>query len=243
MFNFVVFLSEKAQTWIKALLVIFILVIAILLLFALIGKLIEITMKWQSNKVDEYMSNLVTSKLINKPENFKRIAKKKSYIVFFQQSIAPLILIVVGVIVWLVYHTVIKGKWDESIFDYNTGILTLFYIPEWKSIEVIFGTEKFLKINVNWLNKPHFLEGGQICNYIIFLLTMGGAFWFLINIQAFASRLYKIRILKRSMYSKDLSKIDLSHFYNLDRINPFKHKEKKEAEQEQKENENKSINN
>jgi len=218
-------LSEKQQTWIKAALIVLLIVILVLAIFGFIGMLIEKTMKWQGSKVDAYMSNLVLSKKINKPEDFNRIALKKSKIVFFNASIVPIVFEIIAALIFVIYHITTNGGWSESIFDYKTGILTLFYVPDWKSIVITLSTDTGLAFDVQWVNTPHFVEGAQICNYFIFLFMAVGLIWYLVNVQAYCARLVRIIKLRRTIYSKDLSKIDLTHFYNMDRVNP-KAKEK-----------------
>ena len=210
-------LSQKTEDLVKAILVIFLIVILVFAIFGFIGNLIEKTMKAQSKKVDVYMTNVVISRICDKPKDFVRIAKEKNRICFFKASIAPIILMLISLIIWVSYH-IINGNWSESIFDTATGIGTLFYTFDFSKVQYV-PPLGFAGITIS--NYPHFLTNESITNYIIFVFLIVGYVWYLVNIQAYFSRLYRINQLRKSIYSKDLSTIDITHFYNLDKVNPY----------------------
>jgi hypothetical protein len=210
-------LSQKTQDLIKVILIIFLVVILVFAIFGFIGNLIEKTMKAQGKKVDVYMTNVVISRICDKPKDFVRIAKEKNRICFFKASITPIILMLIALIVWVSYH-IVNGNWSESIFDTVTGVGTLFYTFDFSKVEYV-APLGFAGITVS--NYPHFLTNEAATNYIIFAFLLVGYVWYLINIQAYFSRLYRINELRKSIYSKDLSTIDITHFYNLDKVNPY----------------------
>jgi len=214
--NLLVF-SQRTQDIIKAILIIFLVVILVFALFGFIGSLIEKTMKAQGKKVDFYMTNVVISRICDKPKEFVRIARKKNNICFFKASITPIIFMLISFIIWLSYHLSI-GAWDQSIFDTKTGILSLFYVWDFSAVKYVppLGFD-----NITIANYPHFLADETMTNYFIFLFLFSGLIWYLINVQAYCSRLYRINYLKKTIYSKDLSQIDITHFYNLDKVNPY----------------------
>jgi|SRR5574344_143506 hypothetical protein len=215
-FQFIVLMSEKSKNVMKAVLIIFLIVILLFALFGFLGTLIEKTMKAQGKKVDRYMTNVVISRVCDKPKDFSRIAKLKNKICFFRASITPIILALVALITWLIYHTIV-GNWSESIFDTTTGVGTLFYTFDFSQM-VYYPPLGFS--NIITTNTPHFLTNACMTNYFIFLFAGTSVVWYLINVQAYFARLKRIHDLKKSIYSKDLSTIDITHFYNLDKVNP-----------------------
>lgn len=215
--NVLFIMSQKTQDFLKVVLVIFLIVILVFAIFGFIGNLIEKTMKAQGKKVDVYMTNVVISRICDKPKDFVRISREKNRICFFKASIIPIILLIIGGLIYLSYHAT-NGLWTESIFDDKTGVATLFYTFDFSKVRYVapFGFE-----GITISNYPHFLTDEKMTNYFIFIFAATGFIWYVVNVQAYFSRLYRISQLRKSIYSKDLSSIDITHFYNLDKVNPY----------------------
>lgn len=215
--SLIVLLSDKTKDFIKVILVIFLVVILLFALLGFIGNLIEKTMKHQAKKVDVYMTNVVISRVCDKPEDFVRIAKLKNKICFYRASIAPIIFGIIAVVIWVTYH-LLTQNWGESIFDTKTGILSLFYVFDFSNITYV-PPLGFAGIEIS--NYPHLLTDATMTNYFIFLFGAIAVIWYIINVQAYVARHHRIGQLKKTIYSKDLSTIDITHFYNLNKINPY----------------------
>lgn len=226
--NFLFLISEKTKTVLTTICLILLFVIIIFAIFGFIGHLIEKIMYHQGKTVDRYMTNVVISRLCDSPKEFSRIAKLKNKICFFRASIGPLIFAVLCALTYLIYHLIIGGNWDQSIFDAKTGIASLFYIFDFSKAHYVppFGFD-----GIEILNYPHFVEGGAITNYFIFVFGLTTILWYLINVQAYVARLYRIKKLKSQIYSKDLSTLDITHFYNLNKVSPYKEGASNEASQ------------
>lgn len=227
MINLILLVSEKTQTWLKAVLIFLLVFILVFALLGFIGNLIEKIMKFQGRKVDRYMTNLVLSRLIDKPKDFVRIAKLKNKICFFKASITPIIFALLSFIIWVSYHSSI-GNWSESILDSKTGILSLFYTFDFSNVKFVppLGFDGITITNI-----PHFITGPAMTNYFIFAFGFAALVWYLVNVQAYVSRLYRIKILKKTIYSKDLSTLDITHFYNLNRVNPYANNQNEKVNQ------------
>lgn len=219
-----VLISEKTKTALSILAIILIVLIIIFLILGLLGKLIELTMKKQGEKVDRYMTNLIISRVCDNPSEFAKIAKLKNKICFFRATITPLILGLISFLIWLIYHS-ISGNWNQSIFDTKTGILSLFYLFDFSHVNYV-PPLGFAGIEI--ANTPHFIEWPAIINYFIFIFGFVSIVWFLVNVQAYIARFNRIRTLKNSIYSKDLSQIDITHFYNMNKINAHPNQENNE---------------
>ena len=214
--SFLLLISEKTKMILTVVAIILLVFIVLFLILGLVGKLIESTMEIQGKKVDRYMTNVVISRICDNPKEFDKIAKLKNKICFFRSSIAPIIIGIFAFLTWLIYHIAIGGEWDQSIFDTKTGILSLFYIFDFSKAKYV-PPLGFDGIAIS--NRPHFVEWPAIINYFVFILGLISIVWYLINVQAYVARLYRIKKLKQTIYSKDLSQIDITHFYNLNKVN------------------------
>ncbi len=199
------------RNWWKILLVIFFIIIFILVLIGLIGALIRFIMRKQAKAVDKDVGKLVVSRLIDNPKDFKRIANIKSMDRFFKASVLPICLLVVALIIYLIYGLTFN-HWSDGLFSRETGILSLFYLLDFSSIEYL------PPLGVNWDEivwiTPEPFTDERIFNYFIFLFTFSGLIIYLIDVQAYAARKWRINKLSKEIYSADLDKIDLNEFYN-----------------------------
>ena len=222
---FLIELSKKQEHIIRTSLIVLFLFTFLLLIIGLLGTLIEKIMTKQAKKVDSYMSNLVFSRVCDNPKKFIKLAIKKNHIAFFKDAIIPILLIAFGILIWILYHSA-YGRWDESIFDYKTGILSLFYILDFSEVKYVFplGFD-----GIKLANTPHFLTNETFLNYLIFLFTFSGFIYYLVCVQAYVARLKRSYKLKKTIYSKNLDNIDMEHFYNKDKINPYNNQDNKNS--------------
>ena len=66
------------------------------------------------------------------------------------------------------------------------------------------------------LNIPHFLTNISCLNYFIFLFGFVGLVWYLINVQGYIARSFRIKKLADKMFSQNLDNIDLSTIFSND---------------------------
>lgn len=212
--------TQKIQTWLKVILVIFLVFVLAFALLGLLGVLIEKVMIRQGMKIDSLMSNLVFSKVCDNPKKFKKLANEKNRRYFFKTSFIPLLLMGLGVALYFIYHAAFHIEGYQSIFNTETGVASLLYLFKFEALQ---SGEGFLSLGFKIVttNYPHFVEFPATFNYFIFLFFFSGFIWYLVNIQAYVSRKYRIHYLANKMFTKDLSTIDLSHFYDVERINPY----------------------
>ena len=197
----------------KVILVIFLIVIAFFIIFGLIGRLVEIIMQKQSKAVDHDMANLVISKVTDNPDEFKKIAAFKSRQRFLKASIAPICILTLCLITWIIYGSII-GNFTQNIFNRETGVASLFYELDWTTFKY------YPPFGVDWNSlvwiKPEPFTDIRIFNYVIFSLLLIGTIYYLVDVQAYIARQHRIKILAKSIYTVDLSKVDLRTFYNAD---------------------------
>ncbi len=197
-------------TW-KVILVIALVVVAFFVIFGLIGRLIQIIMEKQGKGVDHDMANLVISKLVDNKKDFKSIATYKSKKRFFKATIPAFIFLLISLILYLI-HGFITNNFLESIFDNETGVASLFYKLDWSSFKY------YPPLGVDWNNlvwiKPNVFTDLRIFNYFIFLFLLIGVIYYLVCVQAYIARLFRINKLSKTIYSVNLDKIDLQSFYD-----------------------------
>ena len=202
--------SWKDVSW-KVILVIFLVVIIFFVLIGLIGKLIEIIMTKQGKAVDHDMANLVMSKVIDNKKDFKKIAMYKSRVRFLKASIYPLILLFIAFLTWIIYACSIKN-FSQSIFNRETGIMSLFYELDFSSIEY------YPPFGIAWNKlvwiKPTPFSDIRITNYFIFFFLITGLIWYLVVTQAYVARFFRINKLSKTIYSVNLDNVDLQTFYS-----------------------------
>ncbi len=202
-------------TW-KIVLALIIIIVAFFAIFGLLGTLVEKLMYKQGKKIDKFMSPLVLSKLVTDEKEFTQIAKRKSTLYFVKTSIVPLLLILIGFLIWVIYHS-LTGNWTESIFNDQTGIGTLFFTWNFSNATYYpplgFG-------GIELQNTPHFITNISCLNYFIFLFIFIGLIWYLVNVLAYISRMLRIYKLKNKIFSKDLENIDLTTLFSNDLDNP-----------------------
>ena len=126
MTNFLVTANEIGKTSWKVILTCLFIIVAFFAIFGLIGRVVELIIDRQAKKVDKFMSPLIVSGLIDDDKTFTKTAFKKIRIYFFKTSIAPIFLMIISLLIYIIYHG-IDGNWSESIFNDETGIGTLLF--------------------------------------------------------------------------------------------------------------------
>ena len=219
--NLILALTEKQSEILRAVLLILLILVIALVILGLIGNLIEKIISLQADQVNSYMTNVVAAKLIHRPQDFKRIAKLKNKILFFKQSIPPVLIAIAGLIVYLIYHSFIStGNWSESIFDTKTGIMSLFYTYDFSNLQIEYVFPFGFKFNNILVTHEPLFNINHLCNYITFTLYLIAFVYYLIVVQGYIARYIRIYQLSKKLYSLDMSKLDVTYFYNLNKINP-----------------------
>lgn len=190
-------------------------IIALFAVFGLIGKLIENIIDRQAKKVDKFMSSLIVSGLVDDEKSFKDISYKKIKLYFFKTSIIPLSLVLLAFIIYFIYRG-ICNNWSESIFNDQDGIGTLFFTWDFTNATYYF---PFGIGGVTLHNTPHFLTDVRVLNYFIFIFGFTGIVWYLINVQGYIARSFRIKKLCDKMFSQNLDNVDLATIFNTNFTN------------------------
>lgn len=188
-----------------------------ILLFVLVGYIVVIVrriMRRQAKQVDTFMYDAVRLRVIKTPRHFRKVAHIKSCRYLFKKSWIPVLLMSIASITLLIF-CLIKGEKNISfLFSPDHGFPTLFYLFDWKNVP----RANFFGLNLpcDW---PPILvtAAGRKCtpaflykdiyawmSYIIVPLFVIGAIWYLITIQAFIAREYRILKMSKDVFKKNL---------------------------------------
>lgn len=195
--NILLSLSESDKRLIFVLILVILLALAILgILSYLIVKLI----KHQGKKADTLVHDVVVTKVITDSRHFKSYARKKNWAKFFKQAYIPVIICVVGIIVWIIKCAIIK---DFSYNPFNTkdGFGTIFYTFRYSNEYTGGFLIRFNKLVVD--NYPHMVKegwAGYICGPLFIVSTL----WYLGVVTALIGRSIKLRKRASTLFEKSL---------------------------------------
>lgn len=97
----------------RALIVLIIVLIIVLLIIGLIGMGIRWICHKQSEAADNIMYDVTVTHVVMNPQAYRKLANKKSFRLFFRASQIPLLIILVGVLVWIIVAA-IRNSWNET---------------------------------------------------------------------------------------------------------------------------------
>jgi len=208
---FLIKLTENEKRLIIALL------IAVILVFVLIGflgLLVKKIMLSQAHRADTFMYDLVITKTVKTPHHFRKVANKKNHRLLFRQSWLPFLILLVAITFLLIYMSV-SGNWDLNVFDYHgtdgtngEGFATLFFIFDFPNAPRadFFG----ITIIADWppiLSSPY-LSAAAWPSYVFVPLFLTGGVWYLVCVQAFIARTYRILVQSKKVFEKRLDNYD-----------------------------------
>lgn len=189
--------------------VLFALLLIIILLFVLcgyLGMLVRRIMKSQGKKLDYYIADPVTTRVIKDQKHFVKYARKKNAYLFYRKAKWPMLVLIISVLA-LVINNIWLG-WNYNPFaDVNKGFASLMFLWDFNDPSCwirFFETNIYLLIK--WPAKFHdptfHIESLGVYLFVIGVFV--GGFWYLHQVTAFIARKLRIGHLKRVIYGKDL---------------------------------------
>lgn len=180
------------------------LVVALLIVVA-IGFLIHKAMRAQAKRIETEVYDVVTLKVVKNKKEFKSYARRKNGRIFVKQIWIPILLISIAAIVLLV-RGIIKNNFAYNPLNKNDGFLTVLWLWDFQNPDYY---SKFfgIKLLSSWpalINEPH-LVADAWASYVAVPLTLIGIIWYILAVQAFFARFFRINKLAKSIYNKDLS--------------------------------------
>jgi Na+-transporting NADH:ubiquinone oxidoreductase subunit NqrC len=198
--------SFTADTIWKVVLTILVILLSIFFIFGLIGRAIQVMLKNQAKKVDKLMSKLVVAKVVKNEKDFKRIANYKSRVYFFKHAIAPVCILLVTLIFWLICMSI--NGWSESMF-----VIFGRMIYPWAGLPTYvppLGFD-FSSVTANYVDMSNWFN---ISSLITILLLLIGLIYYFVEVSGYIARQRRIRKLSDQMFSKNLDDVDLTSFLN-----------------------------
>lgn len=188
-------LSEKDKR------LIIILLLVILLIILLIGTLNYLIMKQfekEGLKLDKHISGYVKYGFVENEKDFKKVAYKKSNLIFFKQCSIPLLLLIIPPIIFFIYISIAKLSpnyiwqvYDDMFPSFGVEMTTILGgIPMWADWPyIIDGSVKF-----------HNTLSGYVA-YIFLILIIIGVILFIRAIFNKMAREKRIKVLADKLYS------------------------------------------
>ena len=102
-------------------------VVLVFVIVGLLGALIIRTMKYQGKKCDTLISDVVTYRIITEPGQLKTYARKKNIRYFLKQAWIPLLIMIVGALVYIIRDAVTKD-WSYNPFNRTDGFGSLLFL-------------------------------------------------------------------------------------------------------------------
>lgn len=197
-------LTESDKRLIIVLLLVFILVFIIA---GYLGVLIAKVMRFQGKKMDDLVHDVVTTGVITQEKKLIKFGFKKNHRYLFKKAWIPALVMLVSATVLLIYFLIYGFNVDLK--DYHeTGFGTLLYIFDWDHAprSVFFGKE----IISGWpeiISKPHFSIKAWGSYIFVPGMIVGGG-WFLVNVQAYIARTFRLFKLSKTVFNKSLENYD-----------------------------------
>jgi hypothetical protein len=149
----------------RALLVLVIILLILLLIIGLIGMGIRWIIMRQADKADNLMYDVTVSHVINNPRDYRKMASKKNFRLFFQKSLIPLGVIALGVLIWVIYSAIVDG-WNRNIFEEFLDLFFLWHYEDPDNYVQIFGMTFLAKWPAPFEDHPVF-HVEHLASYIV----------------------------------------------------------------------------
>lgn len=225
--NYLPFLIKLTESDKRFVIAIVLIICAILSLLIVLALLIEHICKIQSKGLDKLVHDYVVTGILDSKNKFIKVANEKNRRYFYKKSKIAVLLILLHFIIALIYILIINNiqglqhitygdLWTSYGAENSTGygIATIFYIWDFANAE----TGNFLGMqvpgNIPVLNYPHF-DVYAIVSYIAIPIFLIGGIWYLIEVQGFIARKFRIYKLAKSIYSKNLDNVQYDSLNGL----------------------------
>lgn len=188
----------------RLIIVLLLLVILLFVIAGYIGLLVKKIMKNQAKKADDMLSNVVVTGVITNEKKLLKFGIRKNWRVLFQQSWIPICIMIGSCLILLIYY-ITSGNWGANVWDYKQyGFGTLFHIFDWSNIP----TANFFGLNIinAWpacISTPHW-SWDAWGSYLFIPGMFVGGIWYLVCVQAYIARSFRIKKLSKTVFRKSL---------------------------------------
>ena len=196
----------------RALLILVIILLILLFIIGLIGMGIRWIIMRQADKADDLMYEVTVAHVINNPRDYRKMASKKNFRLFFQKSLIPLGVIALGVLIWVIYSAIVDG-WNRNIFEEFLDLFFLWHYEDPENYVQIFGMTFLAKWPAPFEDHPAF-HVEHLASYIVVPIVVGGSLAYLYQAQG-----YMVRALVCVKRSNEVFRKSLKG-YNANTLDP-----------------------
>jgi len=187
------------------------LILIIVLLFFIIGCIVRVvkkTMQTQSKRADKMLRDVVEAKIFTKENQLIKFGIRKNWRLFYKQARIPFVIMLAASLIIIIY-CITMNNWHVNLFDNkDEGIGTLFHTFKWNETPTV----KIFGITVisDWppLAYPPHWSWKAWGSYIFIPAMFIGGFWFLICVQAYIARSFRIRKIAKNVFNRPLDSND-----------------------------------
>ena len=181
--------------------------VLVFVLIGAIGELIRKIMTDMADKADGLVHDVVVTGVITSERKLRIFGFKKNHRQFFKESWIPLLVIAGSFLILLVYYMTMN-KWGANPFSMDE-FLTLFHHFDWEGAK---GDFFGMHIVTNWpevYRNP--MPAWELWGSYLFVPTfIVGCVWYLVTVQAFIARDWRIIRLSKQVFNKSLKDYDAS---------------------------------
>lgn len=188
----------------RALIIMIVVLVLLLLVLGLIGMGLRKLMQVQAKRVHSMMYHLVTTRVVDTPAKFRRIAFKKSNRILFKQTLIPVLIALGAFLIWLVSNLFLQ-RWGANIF---ADMSDLFFQYDWVGTPEdpvfvkIFGMSMIARFP-DVSHSPEFI-GEHAPSYIVVFLYIVSWVWVAVACLGYISRFLKTMSLSHEVFTKSL---------------------------------------
>ncbi len=211
-----------------ALLVIF---VVVFILLGLIGMAIRKLMEVQGDRIDREMGKAARTGTVHDPASFKALAKKKNHRIYFQESLIPVGLAVLGLLIFVFANTA-TGRWGDDLIGQFS---TLFYRFDWSNPD---NFHEFFGITLpcrfpplmddEYGGLPHAVADYWLAYTVMPIWIVSGVYYLVVSL-GYVSRLLRTNKRASSIYDHHLESFNYFDAFAL-KGNPSKKEDEKKEE-------------
>lgn len=184
----------------RLIIVLLLLVILLFVIAGYVGLLVKRIMKHQARKADDMLSDVVRAGVITEEKKLWIFGIRKNWRVHFKEAWIPFLIVLGSVLILVIYYASMSC-WGLNVWDQKTGFGTLFPILNWDSKTMFFGIE----IVSDWPRveapAPSIRYWGA---YLFVPGILTGGVWYLVTVQAYIARSFRIKKLSKTVFRKSL---------------------------------------
>lgn len=188
----------------RLIIVLLLLVILLFVISGYVGLLVKKIMTHQANKMEDMVHDVVKTGVINDSKHLRKYGTKKNHRQLFKEARIPVIIMLAASLSLLLY-CLINQNFAVNVFDIDKyGIGTLFFHFDWDNAPKakFFG----LELISDWpplYSAPHWSWDAWGAYLFVPGMFVGGI-WFLVNVQAYIARSYRLFKLSKTIFNKSL---------------------------------------